>query len=173
MFIRPGSNLTGWRRIFVICCVIISCVALFVGLMLQMEREPRHEEILAAGALPTAIANVGSREILVELAMTDAAIVQGLSDRLSLSPDHGMLFIFDHPAVQYFWMKDMFFPLDMIFLRDGTVVDVHADVPHPANSNGVPTIVTSKTEADQVLEINAGKAKEWGIVEGTKVEVYR
>ncbi len=157
-----------------ICCVVISCVALFVGLMLQMERELRpQEEILTVGALPTAIANVGSREIIVELALTDSAIVQGLSDRPTLPSDHGMLFIFDRPTIQHFWMKDMFFPLDMVFLRDGKVIDVHADIPYPADSNGVPAIVTSRSEADQVLEINAGKAKEWGIREGTRVEVYR
>ncbi len=156
----------------VACCVVISCAALFIGLMLQMEREA-HRETPVVGVLPSALVDVGSRQIVVELAMTNAAREQGLSDREFLSSDHGMLFLFDRPEPQIFWMHRMKFPLDIIFLREGVVVDVHADVPPPTSESLTPAIVRSKTDADQVLEINAGKAAEWGIVEGTRVEVFR
>jgi hypothetical protein len=172
MLIRRHGSSIG-RIVLIFACVIISCVAIFVGLMFQLEREAYREEAPAIGALPTAIVNIGSREIIAELAMTNAAREQGLSDRASLAEDHGMLFLFDQSDAHTFWMHGMQFPLDIIFLRDDVVVDIHANVPHPAISNGIPTILKSKTEADQVLEINAGKAKEWGIEEGTKVEVYR
>lgn len=156
----------------VACCVIVSCAALFIGLMLRMERDT-YRETPVVGVLPSALVDIGSRQIVVELAMTSAAREQGLSDREFLSGDHGMLFLFDRPEPQTFWMHRMKFPIDMVFLREGVVVDVHANVPSPTSESLTPAIVRSKTDADQVLEINAGKAAEWGIVEGTRVEVFR
>ena len=55
----------------------------------------------------------------VKLATTTAAIEKGLSDRLSLNPDSGMLFIFAKPAIYRFWMPDMHFPLNMIWIKKG------------------------------------------------------
>jgi uncharacterized membrane protein (UPF0127 family) len=107
-------------------------------------------------------------DIAVELSTTTAAIQQGLSGRLSLDPGSGMLFIFSKPAIYRFWMPDMHFPLDMIWINDGAVVDISANVPttfDPAD----PTFYRPDKPAQYVLEVNAGFSAAHGIVPGDTV----
>lgn len=147
-------------------CLLVLAV-MFVVLMKRMEKE---EPKIAPTALPSAILQIGeSRHIIVELATTDAEQQQGLSDRDSLEDDHGMLFLMGKPAIQTFWMNKMNFPLDIIFINNGLVTDIHANVPAPSQTMGVPAVIRSNDGANQVLEINAGKAKEWGIENGMPV----
>src|SRR3989344_573955 len=56
------------------------------------------------------------QNIRVNLATTDAAREQGLSGRENLKEEEGMLFVFDYPDKYSFWMKDMNFPIDMIWI---------------------------------------------------------
>lgn len=120
--------------------------------------------------LPTTMLRVGDRSILVEVASDNASRALGLSYRDALASDRGMLFDFPSPQNRSFWMNGMKFPLDILFLRDHVVVDIHANVLPPSGTSGIPEIIRSKTKADQVLEINAGKSVEWGIVEGMRIE---
>ena len=107
---------------------------------------------------------IGANTFAVEVEKTPAAREQGLSGRSSLQADHGMLFLFDTPDRYAFWMKDMYFPLDIIWILDGKVVYLEKNV--PANFSG---IIDPPTDANQVLEINAGNADKTGINEGDKV----
>ena len=66
---------------------------------------------------------IGGQKVKVDLALTDAEQEQGLSGRLSLSPDTGMLFVFNEPSKPLFWMKDMNFPIDMIWITPDMKVD--------------------------------------------------
>lgn len=98
---------------------------------------------------------ISDRSILVEVADTWYSRIRGLSGRASLDADRGMLFIFPFASSRIFWMFGMRFSLDIIFLRDGVVVDIAPCVQFPA-------IVSSRVPADAVLEINAGMAEAWG-----------
>jgi uncharacterized protein len=60
--------------------------------------------------------NIAGQNIKVDLALTEAEQAQGLSGRPSLAEDEGMLFVFANPGKYLFWMKDMNFPIDMIWL---------------------------------------------------------
>ena len=62
----------------------------------------------------------------------------GLSGRSSLAENEGMLFIFDTPAVYEFWMKDMNFPLDFIWINNGLVVDLSEHIPPPDKLTNEP-----------------------------------
>lgn len=104
---------------------------------------------------------VGESEILVELAISQEEKAKGLSERDTLGQDRGMLFLFDAPAQLSFWMKDMRFSLDFIWIRDGVVVDLTTDVPVPEGSSPLRTYQPSVT-ADAVLEVNAG----WAVLNG-------
>lgn len=64
---------------------------------------------------------VGGRAFYVEIADNDAKRARGLSGRDEIGSD-GMLFVFDEPAPQCFWMKDTRFPLDLIFISEGRVL---------------------------------------------------
>lgn len=133
--------------------------------------ERANSSVDAVPILPTTMLRIGDRSIFVEVASDDTSRALGLSYRDALGDGRGMLF--DFPSVQgrSFWMNGMKFPLDILFLRDQIVIDVHANVPPPSQTSGVPKIIRSKEGADQVLEINAGKSAEWGIVEGMRIEV--
>lgn len=107
-------------------------------------------------------------DITVELSTTTAAIQQGLSGRLTLAADSGMLFIFGTPAIYRFWMPDMHFPLDMIWINAGKVVDISRNVTTTFNP-AAPVFYTPKAPAEDVLEVNAGFSTAHGIVPGDSV----
>lgn len=103
--------------------------------------------------------------IPVTIADTDDERVKGLSGTNSLQEGQGMLFVFDRPDYYGFWMKDMKFPIDIIFMRDGKVVTIHENVKPPSGPESL--YVYKPTEAsNQVLELNAGKANAFGIKVG-------
>jgi len=128
------------------------------------------EEPTVDSAKAFVIAN--GKSIPVELALDAAALERGLSYRPSLPDGEGMLFLFDRPQVQMFWMYEMRFPIDIIFINGTRVVRVASRVPTPT-AGEYPAIISSVEGADAVLEINAGKAEEWGIGAGTEVRIER
>jgi uncharacterized protein len=105
---------------------------------------------------------VGDKNFEVEIASTIISRVRGLSNRDRLKDNQGMLFIFPQPAMQTFWMKDMRFSIDMVWIRDGKVVDVTRGAPQPpagvADWN-LPRFSPS-SPVDMVLEVSAGQAEE-------------
>jgi uncharacterized membrane protein (UPF0127 family) len=105
--------------------------------------------------------------IHAEIADTDASREQGLSDRQSLPANHGMLFIFDTPGQYGFWMKDMHFPLDMVWINaDKTVAGVTKDL----SPSTYPSIFPPPSPISYVLEINAGSAEKFGLISGAIVD---
>lgn len=104
----------------------------------------------------------------LEVARTPEQTAQGLMFRESLAPATGMVFLFDAPRPQAFWMKNCHFALDMVFtLRDGTVVDVLRNVP-PCETDPCPSY-PAKAPADTVVELAAGEAQRHGIVPGSRL----
>jgi len=91
----------------------------------------------------------------VEIAATGADQQKGLSDRDSMAPDHGMLFVFDSEGNWGFWMKDMRFPLDIIwFNSQRNAVFIEQDL-LPCTPQDCP-IHMPPVKATYVLEVNAG-----------------
>lgn len=73
----------------------------------------------------------------VEVVNTVQTRKQGLSGRSSLGAD-GMLFVFAQPAQHQFWMKDMKFPLDFVWINQGQVVDLAQNIPAPTSASLAP-----------------------------------
>lgn len=90
----------------------------------------------------------------------------GLSRRAGLAPDQAMVFVFETLAAHPFWMKDMRFPIDIVYLREGVVMQVFASVPPPGPGEEPKTVQPSEF-SDAVLELSAGEAARRGIVPGT------
>lgn len=109
----------------------------------------------------------------VDLANTAAKRIQGLSGRPKLADNEGMLFLFPTSTRQSFWMKDMQFPLDMIWIKGDTVVGVAANAPAPAPGTSILNLpqYVSPEPVDKVLEINAGLAAKYGIGKGDTVTI--
>lgn len=116
----------------------------------------------------TPTVQIGATKIPVELATTNAARQKGLSGRNSFAADRGMLFIFDHPDLYRFWMPDMHFPLDMIWIQNGKVVDISENVSN-AFDPAHPRFYTPSSPAQYVLEVNAGFAKKHAIKIGDTI----
>lgn len=99
-------------------------------------------------------------EVLLNVEVADSAgrRAQGLSGRESLASDSGMLFVFPESKKYQFWMKGMKFPLDLIFIRNGKVVDLLANVSPPASGQAESslTIYEPVVQVDMLLETNAG-----------------
>jgi uncharacterized protein len=116
--------------------------------------------------------DINGNSYQLEIVNQPASITQGLSGRTEIGSD-GMLFIFAKPGTYRFWMKEMRFNLDLVWLRSGKIVDIMADLPAPSVEVGadpaqlakIPTY-SSTTEADAVLEIPAGMAQKWGLKVG-------
>jgi uncharacterized membrane protein (UPF0127 family) len=104
----------------------------------------------------------------LEIADTDEARRVGLGGHAPLHLDEGMLFVFGSDGIHPFWMKGMTFPLDIIWLDDGKVVDM-ATLPAPTSEDSIPAIHAPTAKADMVLELNAGRAKQLGLEPGAKV----
>jgi uncharacterized protein len=111
--------------------------------------------------------------VAVELAHTDAEREKGLGGHAPLGERDGMLFIFDQPGQYAFWMKGMTFALDIIWIDNGRVVYLAPDLPPPAPGATDETlpITTPSAEANYVLEVNAGFAKQHGIELGTAAQI--
>jgi hypothetical protein len=105
----------------------------------------------------------------VEIATSAGQLAHGLSDRPSLNPDAAMLFVFDDAAPRYFWMKDMRFALDALWIRDKKVVGLAPNLPDPAHNNGQVFSFSSPMPADMVLEINAGDIAKYGLAVGDPI----
>ena len=97
--------------------------------------------------------NIGGQKIQVELAVTVAERTQGLSGRQSLDEGTGLLFIFDKSGQYPFWMKDMNFPIDIIWLgEDFRIVSIEKNV----SPKSYPKTFGGDKEARYVLEVVAG-----------------
>ena len=127
---------------------------------------------LRGGENPTSVLTVGAKRISVEIADTLPKQILGLSGRESLCADCGMIFVYRNPQNQNFTMRGMKFSLDMIFIRDGAVVETMTNVPFP-KSGEEPMVVRSREDADMVLEVTAGFVREQGLGVGDKVELER
>lgn len=134
--------------------------------------DPGETVAVPAGSPDAAVVSIGDATYSVDLAVTSEERRQGLSGREFMGQDAGMLFVFEEESQRHFWMLDMHFPLDIIWI-DGQcrLLDVAADVPAPppgASSEEIAR-VQSPSPARYVLEVNAGEAARNGLLPGDPV----
>ena len=102
----------------------------------------------------------------VEVANTGQEQARGLMFRTAMGPNEGMIFPMNPPRNAAFWMKNTVISLDIIFIgTDRRVLNIGANTV-PYSEDAVP----SAGSVSAVLELNAGRAAELGIVPGDKVE---
>ena len=117
----------------------------------------------------TAKAMLGKEEIALEVAQTLQQQSLGLMYRQALPQNQGMLFVFESPRYVRFWMKNVSIPLDMIFLREGKIVAIAAEVP-PCKNDPCATY-GPETPIDQVIELAQGRAAELEVKVGDRVPI--
>lgn len=111
---------------------------------------------------------IRGQKLIVELAVTQKEKERGLSYRNTLAPDHGMLFVYDHKERYGFWMQEIRFSLDFIWIDGKTVVDISKNV-QIRDTNGRWTTLAPRQVVDKVLEVNAGTIDKLGIRVGDTV----
>lgn len=115
-------------------------------------------------------ANINGHEVALETATTVPEQQKGLSGRSALAPDHGMLFIFPSAGNYGFWMKDMQFSIDIVWLRDGRVLGWENAVdPQFGAPDALLRSYYPPSPADQVLELPAGSAARYGMSVGMQI----
>ena len=109
------------------------------------------------------------RCIDLEVASTPMQKRIGLMQRTPLPPLRGMWFPFDQRQPLRFWMLNTLAPLDMVFIRDGLVMAIEADVPVcPA----LPCRGYGPSEpSDGVVELGAGEVRRLGIRVGDRINI--
>ena len=111
---------------------------------------------------------VGEEVITLDIADTPESRRQGLSGRESLDEDKGLLFVMERPSIYGFWMKDMNFPIDILWL-DRKLKVVHIET--AVSPNSYPRVYRPTEPALYVIEVNAGKANKLGVNLGEKLDI--
>lgn len=124
-------------------------------------------------AFKTKTVEVSNQTFNVEVADSDAERMKGLSKRKSLSDNSAMLFVFESKNKYSFWMKEVEFPLDIIFISDDTIVEIVKNAPPQKELKGSLPIYTPQKEANYVLEIKGGLSDKYGIKDGDKVKINK
>ena len=111
---------------------------------------------------------ISGRMVQAEIADTPAEREKGLSGREELAPGEGMLFVFPEDGVYSFWMKDMRFAIDILWIsREGVIVDVRENV----SPESYPAAFTPRGEARYAVELPAGYAEEYSVRPGDAVRL--
>lgn len=106
------------------------------------------------------------KEVYLAVSAEDKTV--GLMNRKELCHDCGMLFVYNQPVNDGFWMKNTFLSLDMIFMdANGRVITLHENT-EPLNTK---IIYYPNSSYTYVLEVNAGFAKAKMITVGSQVNI--
>lgn len=123
---------------------------------------------LSAQPLPVSVLTAGMYRIQAEVASTDATRTRGLMFRKELAPNSGMLFVFEQPSMQCFWMRNTLLPLSIAFiLDDGTITNIADMAPMTENSH------CSTAPVRYTLEMEQGWFEKHGITAGKKITGIR
>ncbi len=144
--------------------MVLAVVLTLPGLPLGVVEPARAETPAASARLEIRTARA-THAFSIEIADTDAKRAEGLMFRTEMAPDHGMLFDFKREEAVWFWMKNTYLPLDMIFARaDGTIASI-AENTTPLSEATVP----SGAPVRFVFEVVAGTAARLGIKAGDRL----
>ena len=114
------------------------------------------------------ILGVGNSTVNAELAISEEEHMLGLSGREVLEEGDGMLFVYNEPGLYTFWMPDMNFALDIIWIdEDFNIVYIKEN----ASPEDFPEKYTPTKPAIYVLEVPSGYVKEHGVMVGSKIEI--
>jgi uncharacterized membrane protein (UPF0127 family) len=153
-----------WWRWFG-CCALFGAVLTAAGMITAAPVSGGEDPLdTALITLPDGV------ELVVELAVTPLQRSRGLMFRDELPAGQGMLLVFPDTGFRSIWMKNVRFPLDLIWLdRSHRVVHFEKNVP-PCAKEPCPDY-HSLRKAASVLELNAGAVETLGIQLGHQLEI--
>lgn len=123
---------------------------------------------------PKATIRLRNTDLYVLVANTPDHWYRGLGGRTNLAPYDGMIFLFPVSKPQGFVMRDMIFPLDIVWLDRGAVVDIAPRVPiEPGATEDELRVYTPRKPANIVLELPAGWAEAHSLKIGDRMTVVK
>ena len=142
--------------------VIFICLDLVAIMVFYNIFEPKpistHNEGLPRKQAEIKVKNTGKIvKLTVELAQSPKELELGLSRRAMMETGFGMYFVLPMRNISTFWMKDMRFPIDIIWIDEGKIVGIAKNSSIPKDQNNIPTF-RSPQEVTNVLEVEAGFA---------------
>jgi uncharacterized membrane protein (UPF0127 family) len=145
--------------------IIILVIALTVSLWAFYNRSaPEIREPVLQDSPSSSSIRFGDTIISVEIADTEEKREQGLSGREQLAADQGLLFIFDSADYYGIWMKDMLFPIDVIWFDESMKI---VTIEEHMKPESYPKIFYPTEKSLYVLELPAGYAKSHNLTIGT------
>ncbi|MFA5935119.1 MAG: DUF192 domain-containing protein [Candidatus Paceibacterota bacterium] len=109
---------------------------------------------------------IGEKKVKADISDDYCKIVLGLSGRKSMLEDNGMLFIFPREGNYGFWMKDMNFPIDILWIDEGFYV---TGIEKSISTSTYPNTFGEKYFAKYVLELSSGFSEKNNIKVGNKI----
>lgn len=151
------------KRPFITLLVVVALILLSI-IVYQEYLKYTERDII------TIYTGAGAVKIRIEYATTPEEWQKGLMNRPSLGKNSGLFFIFPDETNRNFWMKNVLTPLDIIFISSKGRVNEITTL-NPCQETKTCQSYNSKTPVQYVLEINAGAAEKWKIIEGDIVEL--
>jgi uncharacterized membrane protein (UPF0127 family) len=156
--------------LFIILDYVLAAIFLAGIIYVYEVRMEPSAQLYVQPSIRSSISSSAPAPLSLLFARTDAERSLGLGDRQSLPADEGMLFVFDQPGYYGFWMKDMHFPIDMIWLdADFRIVRIAADVA----TSSYPAVFSPDSPSSYVLETDAGYAAANGLAPGETLDFVR
>jgi uncharacterized membrane protein (UPF0127 family) len=142
---------------------LLACTALFAAALPSLASA--REFTQAQPTLRRTQLSAGIHVIQAEVADTDETRERGLMFRKSLEGNDGMLFVFDQPDRQCFWMHNTALPLSIAFIADdGTIVNIDDMAPETDDAH------CSRKPVRYALEMAQGWFADHGIGNGKKID---
>ena len=151
------------------CCFRLSVLRmkrllLSLCLLLPILAGPAHAQPAPQLQLPRVTLTAGMHLIQAQVAATPEQQATGLMHRKEMPTSEGMLFIFERPTRQCFWMKNTMLPLTAAFVADdGTIVNLADMKPQTTDSH------CSAQPVRYVLEMNQGWFAKRGLKAGSRL----
>jgi uncharacterized protein len=115
--------------------------------------------------------SINGFKVLFAIASTDEQRIKGLSGLDKLNENEGMLFMFDEPSKQGFWMNEMNFPIDIIWLDStGKVVHIEKNL-EPCRIFMTCPVYEPQSDSLYVIELRSGFTSDHSINDGTIIGV--
>ncbi len=152
-------------RRFIVDAIILVTAVVTIGFLYNSYKAPVYDFFFNEQTVGIFIRDI---PITVSIADNEEERSKGLSGVESLEAEEGKLFIFDKEGRYGFWMKDMLFPIDIIWIdNSGHIVHIEEGV----LPDSYPTIYSSPVPARFVLEVNAFFVDTFRVKVGDKVSI--
>lgn len=154
--------------LFLAVAAFIIGVGLYSKTPLPQKKTSAKTQVLAKKEI-----SIGSKKVSVEIADDEEERRKGLGQRETLGEDEGMLFVFPASTSNIiFWMKDMAFAIDIIWINDNKVIKIDENVqPEPGVDDHKLKRYYPENSVNLVLEVNAGFAEKNNINLGDNVQI--